>query len=135
MALRTNSKKAKENIANYIMESFHDSDYEAWNNIELTEYADICTAILSTFYVEKVRHDKAYAMHRVSLQDLFFDWCQGLPSILNTCYYYNVNARDLLGSFLDESASEKMKYTEEQAEACITRLLWRELNAHGTINA
>lgn len=134
MALRTNSKQAKENIKNYIMDSFHNSDYESWNNVEITDYDEICTAILSTFYVEKVRFDKMYQAHRISLQDLFFDWCQGLPSILNTCYYYNVNAKDLLGTFLNESEAEKNRYTEEQAEICITRLLWRELNAHGTIN-
>ena len=134
MALRTNSKQAKENIKNYIIDCFHDSDFESWNNVKVEDYNTICEVILSTFYEEKMRFDNRFKAGRMTKTDLFFDWCQGLPSILGCEYYYDVNACDLLGSFLDETAAEKAKYTENEAEACITRLLWRELNAHGTIN-
>lgn len=134
MALRTNTKQVKEKIKNYITDGFHDSDFESWNEIKINDYNTICEVILSTFYAEKVHHDSYFKAGRCSIQDLFFDWCAGLPNILDTDYYYSVNAVDLVGDILEQTETEKAKYTEDQAEKCMTYLLWRELNAHGTIN-
>jgi hypothetical protein len=57
----------------------------------------------------------------------FADWAAGLPSILDTCYYYNRSAVDDLGAILEETAEEKARYSEAQAETLLTSLIYREL--------
>ena len=46
-------------------------------------------------------------------------WASGLPSCLDTKYYYKTLAVDDLGSILEESETEKAKYTEEKAESML----------------
>ena len=58
---------------------------------------------------------------------IFADWCAGLPSILNTCYYYNRSAVDDLGEILEETEEEKEKYTQTEAEKLLTALIYREI--------
>ena len=132
MALKTNSKQAKENIKKWIVNGFHCSDFENWNKCSVDDYKTICTIILSTFKAEK-NHDNRYNAGRISLYDLFVDWAQGLPDTLKTEDYFLYSACDLLGGWLEESESEKARFSETQAEQTITRLLWRELNANGQI--
>lgn len=50
-----------------------------------------------------------------------------MPSILDTCYYYNRSAVDDLGAILEETAEEKARYSEAQAETLLTSLIYREL--------
>lgn len=66
--------------------------------------------------------------------------CSGIgrkdsPTAFNTLYYYNVSAVDLLADWLNETDSEKARFTEEQAEERITALLFRELTKGGGYNA
>lgn len=58
---------------------------------------------------------------------VFIDWCQGLPSVLDTCYYYNRSAVVDLGNILEQSERERAQYTEEQAERLLTHLIYQEL--------
>jgi len=127
MALRTNSKKVKEAIKNYIMESFHDSDFEAWHNVKVSDYNTICNIVLSTFWQEKLEHDK----RNCSEFAFFEEWCSGLPSIIGCEYYYNINAVDLLGNWLEQTENEKNRFSESEAELMITKLIYRELKANG----
>lgn len=122
--LKTNSKKARENIRNYIMNNFTPDGYtetppETWH--------DVAQFIFDTF-----RENKYYSMeyiraHKMSLQDVFIDWCSGLPSILDTCYYYNRSAVDDLAAILEETESEKARYTESDAEKMLSILIYMEL--------
>lgn len=73
------------------------------------------------------RSEKYYETDSVGEQNAFANWCQGLPSALDTCYYYNRSAIEDLGNILEESDSEKSRYTEEQAGDMLTKLLYREL--------
>ena len=57
----------------------------------------------------------------------FADWCAGLPSVLDTLYFYNRSAVDDLGAILEETEQEKNRYTEQQAEQLLTSLIYREL--------
>lgn len=132
MALKTNTKKVKETIKNYIIDGFHDSDYESWNNCKIEDYNEICSIILDTFYSEYLQHN--YQYKKVSNYTLFESWAAGLPNIIDTAYYYNVCAVDLLGGWLEQTESEKAKYNERQAEQTITKLLWRELISNGKYN-
>ena len=50
-----------------------------------------------------------------------------MPSILDTCYYYNRSAVYDLGAILEETAEEKARYNEAQAETLLTSLIYREL--------
>ena len=57
----------------------------------------------------------------------FVDWAQGLPSVLDTCYFYNRSAVDDLGDILEETQEERNKHTETDAEQCLTRLIYKVL--------
>lgn len=139
---KTNSKEVKETIKNYIMEHFNcymddnrgyfSGDLEPINNASTDNYTEVCNNILTIFWAEKLKHDINFKAGRANRYDLFRDWCSGLCSALDTDYYYNVSAVDLLGEWLEETESERARFDESKAEETITRLLWRELNAHAT---
>lgn len=120
--LKTNSKKAIENIKNYIMNNYTPDSYgeEAESK---TEFQDIARYILSC-----AKHELAYLSGRVSDEVQFTEWCKGLPSLLDTCYYYNRSAVEDLGNILEETEEERNRYSEEQAEMLLTHLIFRELD-------
>ena len=117
MALKTNSKKAKENIQKYIMDIFDGEGYGIETPKTFQETAEI---ILEVFRNEK--QDIRY-----SEKENFVNWAAGLPSILDTCYYYNRSAVDDIGEILEESETEKSRFTEMQAEELLSSLIYREL--------
>ena len=119
--LKTNSKQAKENIKKYIMEHFDYSNYETDGKSAPTEYKDICKCIYDTMNKEK------FYAREVSNYETFKSWCQGLPSLLDTCYYYNRSALEDLRVILEETEEEANKFTESQAEERLTYLLYREI--------
>ena len=87
------------------------------------DFNSVAAFIYECFIDEKVKHDK----RRMSEQEYFYEWCQGLPSVLDTCYYYNRSAVADLAAILEESDNEKSRYTEEQAEKQLTWLIYREI--------
>ena len=119
--LKSNSKQAIENIKAYILYNFDPCGYDFTG--EESDFKQVAHYIYECFYSEKVKFDK----RRMSEKELFFEWCSGLPSILDTCYYYNRSAIEDLGKILEESEEEKNKYTESQAEEMLTHLIYREL--------
>ena len=126
--LRSNTKKAKENIRNYIINHFDNDGYDLPT---VTDFNSIAKQIVKTFYDEVGNHKR----YNESWQESFIDWCSGLPSILDTCYFYNRSAVDDLGAILEETEEEKSKYTEADAEQMLTKLIFRELyNAVGCCN-
>lgn len=138
--LKTNCKKARENIRAYIVDHFDGTNYAPdFDYIEQAQrdnaagirnvdiFSMVAHAISATFYDEKLHFDNRYQAGRISRYDLFEDWCAGLPSILDTCYYYNRSAVDDLGAILEESEEEKARFTEQQAEKRLTQLIYREI--------
>lgn len=122
--LRTNTKKARENIRAYIINNFDPSNYtdqapESWPKI--------AAFILETFRAEKYYSLEYMRAAGISEQRAFTEWAAGLPSVLDTCYFYNRSAVDDLGAILEESESEKARYSESDAEKLLTRLIYREL--------
>jgi hypothetical protein len=117
--LRTNTNKARANIRAYIMKNFTPENY---TDTPPETWPEIARFILSTF-----RGEKYYRQHTTSEQTAFIDWCQGLPSILDTCYYYNRSAVEDLGSILEETETERSKYSESDAERRLTILIYMEL--------
>ena len=122
--LKTNSKKARENIRAYIIEHFGADSY---TDTPPEEWHEIAVFILETFRAEKYSRLNEYKYYKYCESAAFTDWCAGLPSVLDTCYYYNRSAVDDLAEILEESESEKARYTESDAERVLTYLIYREL--------
>lgn len=116
--LRSNSKKVIEKIRNYIIEGV---DHEYFGLKTDPDFKTACKLVLSA-----CENEKRYIRYNSNFE-MFKDWAQGLPSAFNTLYYYNVSAVNILGAWLEETESEKTKYSETEAEEKITWLLYREL--------
>jgi hypothetical protein len=122
--LKTNSKKARENIQLYIIENFTPESYTDEN---IQGFESISTFILKTFRSEKYSCKEDFKYYHDNEQTAFVDWCQGLPSLLDTCYYYNRSAANDLAVILEETEEEKNRYTESESEKLLTILIYREL--------
>lgn len=132
--LRTNSKKAKQNIRQYIIANFDSTNYSPAfdyieNAAETEKFSLIKEAIRETFKDEYLKHNITYQAGKVSKQTMFIEWASGLPSILDTCYYYNRSAVDDLATILEETEIEKSRFTESHAEEMLTKLIYREIFA------
>lgn len=115
--IRTNSKKARENIKKYIMDNYSPENYGL---PETADFKEAAANILDVFHEEK-------PATRGNEQEIFIEYCAGLPSILDTCYYYNRSTVDDLANILEETDAEKSKYSEQDAERLLTTLIYREL--------
>ena len=123
MALRTNSKKAAENLYKYI--KFYTA--ELFEDQETTTRADLYTAIYKKFVAEeKPRSDYNKRYHE---RAVFESWAQGLACNGLFCYYYNRSALDDIATILEETEEEKSRYKEEDAEKLLTSLIYREITA------
>ena len=121
--LKTNSKKARENIREYIMRGFDGTNYGIETPETFTAAAKI---IMDTFRSEKYCGNEIKHYRGIEY-NAFVDWAQGLPSIIDTCYYYNRSAVDDAAAILDENESEKARYDERRAESLLTYMIYREL--------
>jgi len=122
--LRTNTKKAAANIRAYIMDGFTPENY---TDNPPQEFPEIAAFILDTFRSEKYWCLQDVRYYHGCERLAFRDWCAGLPSVLDTCYYYNRSAVDDLGAILEETEEEKARFTEQEAEQLLTDLIYREL--------
>ena len=118
--LRSNSKKARENIRAYIMDNFTPDSYGR-DRGEFETFGAVAAYILETF-----RSEKKYEHFR-SEQSAFISWCQGLSSVIDTCYYYNRSAVEDLGAIREETEAERNRYSEADAEKLLSNLIYREL--------
>ncbi len=123
--LKSNSKKAKENLKSYIINHFDCSNYEPETEPETFE--DIAQFIYCTFRAEKYNSKEDFRYYHLNEFNAFSDWCSGLPSILDTCYYYNRSAVQDLAHILEETETEKNRYSESEAEARLTQLIYRAI--------
>ena len=126
--LRTNSKKAAENIRKYIMEDFEYLQERAeYRGMELDEnnVDQVLALAWSIFKEEKSGEINRYRF--INEYQVFKDWASGLALGNLFCYYYNRSAVEDLGNILEESSAEKAKYKEEDAEELLTRLIYREM--------
>jgi hypothetical protein len=82
---------------------------------------------LETFRKEKYSCVGDFRYYKNNECAAFTDWCAGLPSVLDTCYYYNRSAVADLAAILEETPAEAERFTETQAEELLTALIYREL--------
>lgn len=123
--LRTNSKKAKENTKKYIIKIYNNNaDYSNRKiKTDTKDYNKIIQNIKDIFNLEVGN----WYSKQVGQYNAFIYWCEGLPSIIDTCYYYNRSAKEDIAKILEETEEEKNRYTEEQAEQLLTKLIYKEV--------
>ena len=122
MAIRTNSKLARQNVIDYIRK------YNA-DDLEDAGLQGCSDAVMLQYIRDQFTREACYEnnMRRCgwSLYTVFKDWAGGLPLGQLFVYLLRRSAVDDLGAILQETDAEKAKYTEDQAEECLTRLIFR----------
>jgi len=124
--LKTNSKIVRDRIRAYILSAENVEEFAPEGTPNET-YNDKARAIYADF-MRYYDGDNRNKYRPRPYQEAFEDWAAGLPAILDTCYYYNVSAVDLLGDMLEETAEERAKYDESDAEHLLTYLIFREIS-------
>ena len=126
--LQTNSKKAIENTRAYIIKHFNGEKYGFPG--DGNDFHDVAVFIYKCFKIEKCKYSESYYSRiGYSIEDIFMEWAEGLPSVIDTCYYYNRSAVDDLAGILEESEEEKKKYNDEIiAEKLLTYLIYIEIS-------
>lgn len=132
--LRTNSKKAKENIRLWILANYTPEDYANAFQTETGEYTpenfpEVAASIIDAFHKEK-----GFDVRRYGLEIAFIDWMQGLPSILGTLSLLGWETAEILGDWLEETAEEKEAYNKkdedgQKAMKTALHLVFREIQA------
>ena len=122
--LKTNSKKARENLKNYIMHYTEDiaSDYGYDENF-LKDYNNRCFVIFKIFMIEKRSEFDLYN-NKINGFEVFKSWASGLALNDLFCYWYNRPAKKDLHIILEQTEKEQEKYTENQAEVFLTKLIY-----------
>lgn len=123
MALKTNSKKAKENIRAYVTNNFLAYDYTSYDTFEET-----ARHIFKMFRDEYLDGTKPGWFK--SIQDAFTQWTQGLSGggVFDFwTYKSDCNPVDILGKILEETENEKARFNEDQAAATLTYLIYKEI--------
>ena len=118
--MNTNCKKAVDNIRAYVIRNI---TVENYNYNQPTNFEEAAKIIIGCFWHEYMH---GYNLKR-NHQECFIDWLSGLPSVFDSCYYYNRSAVDDLGSILEETEEEKARYNDTQAADILSRLIYREI--------
>lgn len=118
--LKTNSKKALENIRAYILENADNTNYGG--NCDFKDWKAAARFVWNCFMQEKSGDNR-----RMPEADLFEEWASGLPSSFDFCYWYNRPAVDDLGAILEETDEEKARFSESSAEKLLTRLIYNQI--------
>lgn len=133
MALRTNSKKAMENLYNYIRDYSEDYLQDSYSTDPATieSKSGLYKAIYNIFRQE-MRPDCPYYSRKPEIV-CFKDWASGLAMGGLFCYYYNREAVKDLAGILEETEEEASKFTEDRAEELLTSLIYREIRKEARV--
>ena len=122
--MKTTNRQARFNVLQYILYHLDPSGYYFTGPCT---FKNVSRFILEVHASEKQYSPEYQAAKGFTNEAVFVDWCQGLPSVLDTCYYYNRSAVADLGDILEQSKQERAQYTEDQAERLLTHLIYQEL--------
>ena len=131
--IKTNSKQAIANIWKYLnefIEIINDERMQWEPDFEPLQDGDkvaLATFIYYTYEEEKKNNDNLWKTGRITDQELFADWAQGLPLCGMFDFWYYCTAVDTLGAILEETETEKARFTEGDAEKLLTNLIYREV--------
>ena len=101
------------------MNSFNYDDHE--NKDESETFG-----MIAQLFVE-AEYSKGYQRSR-NVQDAFIWWLQGLP--YNLSDYYLHSAVELVGDWLEQTQTERKKYSEQEAERLASYLIFREISPY-----
>lgn len=119
--LKSNSKKARENVRAYILDTFDSDGYDFTGRAD--SFADVARFVYEVFTVEKLRNNN----DRFPTEfDAFADWCSGLPIVID-CDFYVRPAIPLVARIMEETEAEAARFTEPQAEQFLTRMIYNEI--------
>lgn len=125
--IKSNSKAAKQAIKDFILnELFDGSNYGIETPATFSEAARLIWAEFCKFK----SNDNYYRGWNES--DIFADWISGLPSITNGApyyLYYQADPVQIVARILQEDPAEAARFTEDQAAALLTKLIYREIIA------
>lgn len=128
--LRTNSKKAKENVKYYILGNTSEEVLDACTKNHVVMFDDLAKEIWKIFFVEKVENDCYYKAHKKSLFDLWKEWIFGGCILDVPCYSADIH--NIVGDLLEETEEEKSRYSYEQSENLLALLTFREVEKVAT---
>lgn len=124
--LRTNSRRALDNLRAYIVDHTEDAD----TGYIPSSFDEAARMIWDAFNAEYMGNEsqRRYNLRTCgSWQGAFVAWCSGLPSTLDTSYYLHSATEDL-GAILEETEEERARYSETEAEDLLSRLIYREVS-------
>lgn len=122
--LKTNSRQVKEKVRAFISQIFDASNYDRTdlNDAPIEEKLQFIALTCWQELGHEVRR------HHSSMQEMFIEWCQGLPSLIDTALYYcHASAVDLVGDMLEQTQEERAKYSEPEAEKLLSYLIYKEV--------
>lgn len=124
--LKTNSKIVRDRIRAFILSAENVEEFapEAPNET----YNDKARAIYADFLRWYDGDNRNKGSRPRNYQEAFHEWTGGLPAILDPEYRYRVCAVDMLGDILEETAAERAKYSECDAEKMLSYLIFREIS-------
>lgn len=122
--MKTTNKKARQNVRQYILDHFEPCGYDFTGPCT---FQNVARFILEVYASEKYYSPEYQAAKGFTNEAVFMDWCQGLPSVLDTCYYYNRSAVVDLGNILEQSERERAQYTRKQLKEYARLGLARDL--------
>lgn len=132
--LRTNSKKAVKNLKNFVIDS---TNFDLMDEmIEGGDYSPLVTPpdfdecayfIYYCFRKEMLQYNRLYAAGKITENELFITWCEGLAGALDTTYYLGGTSVDVLGDILEETEEERKRFSPFESEKALTKLIYREI--------
>lgn len=126
MALKTNSKIVLEKIHSILVDCNNFAVEGCGYDFHIvTDWKEAAKNIYKEFLEEKAGD---YRFKKYPENVVFMDWMQGLPSMC--CVSDDIflhSAVDFVGGLLEETETEKARFTEEEAEKLAVMLIYREI--------
>lgn len=132
-----------ENIRKFIIDHSDFTDYIfddcKYSNLEdikegagLEIFPQIANGIYTIFKNTYLNNDYRFKRGTHSIQELFSDYCAGLPGVLDTCYYYRYDPIDIIADILEMTPGEKETYSikhQDDIKNCqyLDYLIYREI--------
>jgi len=114
--LKANSKQARKNIFEYV-KGYTEERIKAETPKEL--YREM---------YQIFRSEKGCPYNdRLPEYEVFEDWASGLALTGLFCFWYNRPAVDDIKAILEETEEEAGRFTEDEAERFLTRLIYNEM--------
>jgi hypothetical protein len=129
--LKTNSKKAQQNLRAYIVENFEGGNYSPkydyiYTAEEVGKPLDTVFSMVAWAIWTEYRREADGDNRDIKDVDRFTEWTSGLPSVFR-CDYWLGSAKEDLGNILEESESEKERFTSDEAEAFLSRIIYNAI--------